>query len=274
MRLRSLLYAPPIWREGRWPIELAALLRDPMFQGRGVPDGGGRPVLLIPGFLASDDTLALMTAWLRRTGYVTSRAGIRLNVDCSSATVDRLAQRVQLLAERRGQRVAIIGQSRGGVFARVLATRHPDLVSGIVTLGSPLCSQLAVHPLVWLQVTAVGALGTLGAKGLFRHACLHGDCCAEFREALLTPFPRDVGFTSVYSRSDGIVDWRACLDPAALHQEVSSSHCGMGLNPTVYRVIAEALDCDAGRAAGDDPPVSGAGDDPPVSGVAGLSRAA
>jgi hypothetical protein len=56
-----------------------------------------------------------------------------------------------------------------------------------------------------------------------------------------------VGFVSVYSRSDGIVDWRACLDPAAQHVEVAASHIGMAVNPDVYRVLAEALD--AGRPA-------------------------
>ena len=56
--------------------------------------------------------------------------------------------------------MALIGQSRGGIFARALAARRPDLVSGIVTLGAPTVSQLSTHPLVLAQVALVGALGT------------------------------------------------------------------------------------------------------------------
>src|SRR3954468_23132876 len=84
---------PPLWREGRIPFEAAALLRDPIFRGEGMRDAGGQPVLLIPGFMAGDDSLGLMTRWLRRTGHHTRSAGIRSNVDCSSASADRLPGR-------------------------------------------------------------------------------------------------------------------------------------------------------------------------------------
>ncbi|MEA2427444.1 MAG: triacylglycerol lipase, partial [Thermoleophilaceae bacterium] len=128
---------PPIWREGRLGLEAAALLRSKVFRGEDVEDAGGQPVLLIPGFMAGDDSLGLMTRWLRKTGHHTRKAGMRSNVDCSEATYERLAERLDCLAETTGRRVAIVGQSRGGNFAKVLAVRHPDLVSGIVTLGSP-----------------------------------------------------------------------------------------------------------------------------------------
>src|SRR3954451_902446 len=139
---------PVIWRESRLGIETAALLRDPVFRGEGVTDGRGQPVLLIPGFMAGDDSLALMTRWLRRTGHHTSKAGIRLNVGCSGRGVDGLERRVQPLVQRLGQRAVIVGQSRGGSFAKVLAQVRPALVAGIVTLGSPPCEPLDVHPVV------------------------------------------------------------------------------------------------------------------------------
>src|SRR3954449_4023699 len=123
MRVPSLLTQPPIWREGRVGLEVASLLRSPVFRGEGVADGGGQPVLLIPGFMAGDDSLGLMTQWLRRTGHHTRKAGIRSNVDCSSASVERLTERLEQLAETTGQKVAIIGQSRGGNLAKVLAVR-------------------------------------------------------------------------------------------------------------------------------------------------------
>jgi pimeloyl-ACP methyl ester carboxylesterase len=234
-------HLPPLWRESRFGLELAGLRRSAVYRGAGVPPGDGRPVLLIPGFLAGDGSLATMTHWLRAAGYRTRRAGIRANVACSETACRRIEARLEGLAELTGERVTIIGQSRGGVFARALGARRPDLVAGVVTLGAPCVSQLRVHPLVLLQVGLVGALGTGRVPGLFGWRCLRGECCTRFQEDLAGPFPEDVGYVAVYSRSDGIVDWRACLDPAAELVEVRTSHCGMSVSAAVYTEIARAL---------------------------------
>jgi pimeloyl-ACP methyl ester carboxylesterase len=241
MTARSLFALPPIWRESRIGLEAATLMRHPVYRGDGVEDAGGQPVMLIPGFLAGDDSLGIMTRWLRRTGHYTRKAGMRSNVACSATAVERLEERLEAMAETRGRKVAIVGQSRGGNFAKVLAVRRPELVSGIVTLGSPQLDPLAVHPLVQAQVYVVGALGTLGAQRFFRRSCRWGDCCATFWEDLERPVPDEVGYLSVYSKSDGIVDWRACLDPCAEHLEIASSHCGMAVHPDAYRAVAGAL---------------------------------
>jgi triacylglycerol lipase len=206
-----------------------------------VPAGEGRPVLLVPGFMAGDGSLRTLTTWLRANGYWTSRAGIRANVGCSQDACERLERRAEALADRTGEKVAIIGQSRGGVLARVVAYRRPDLVSGIVTLGAPTVSMLRVHPLVLLNVGLVGALGTGRVPGLMSLRCLRGACCERFRTDLPADFPAGVGYVSAYSRSDGIVDWHACLDPAAEHVEVHASHCGMAVSEQVYRLLAGAL---------------------------------
>jgi len=223
-------------------FEAAGLRRSAVWSGEGVLPGDGRPVLLIPGFLAGDGSLATLTSWLRAHEYRTRRAGIRSNVSCSEAACRRLEVRLEALAEKAGEPVAIIGQSRGGIFAKALAARRPELVAGIVTLGAPTVSQLRVHPLVLAQVGLVGALGSGHVPGLFSLRCLRGDCCGPFRAALAGPFPPHVPWTAIYSRSDGVVDWRACLDPqASEHVQVRSSHVGMGLNAGVYREIAGAL---------------------------------
>ncbi|MGE5637035.1 MAG: esterase/lipase family protein [Nocardioidaceae bacterium] len=233
---------PPIWREGRLGLELAALLTDPVHRGEGLRDGRGQPVLLIPGFLTGDGSLAILTQWLRRGGYHTRKAGIRLNVGCSGEILERLEERLEGLVELAdGRRAAIIGQSRGGALAKVLARRRPDLTCGVVTLGTPLVEPLAVHPLVALQLLAVGALGSLGAPGLFRRACLEGECCADFWRHAAEPPPRGVRFVSVYSRSDGVVDWRSCLCPHSELVEVDASHIGMAFNAEAYRAVAGAL---------------------------------
>jgi pimeloyl-ACP methyl ester carboxylesterase len=237
----SLPYIPPLWRESRAGVEAAALFRSSVWRGGGVPDGGGRPVLLIPGFMAGDGSLGTLTRWLRANGYRTHRAGIRANVGCSEAYLARLEARLEELVARDGQRVALVGQSRGGVIARVLATRRPDLVSGLVTLGAPTVNQLSAHPFVLAQVLVVGVLGTTRMPGMFRVSCLRGACCERFRADLANAFPSDVAFTALYSRTDGVVDWRACLDPAAEQIEVRASHMGMGLNAEVYAELGNAL---------------------------------
>jgi pimeloyl-ACP methyl ester carboxylesterase len=232
---------PPLWRESLAGVEAARLFASSVWRGGGVPAGDGRPVLLIPGFMAGDGSLATMTRWLRENGYRTRRAGIRANVGCSEDYLQRLEQRLEELAARTGQRVAIVGQSRGGIFARVLATRRPDLVCGVVTLGSPTVNQLRAHPFVLVQVVLVGTLGSSRIPGMFRVSCLRGACCERFREELTGDFPPEVGYTALYSRTDGVVDWRACLDPAAVQVEVRASHVGMAVNAEVYAEVGHAL---------------------------------
>jgi pimeloyl-ACP methyl ester carboxylesterase len=237
----SIPYIPPLWRESRAGVEAAQLFRSSVWRGGGVPDGGGRPVLLIPGFMAGDGSLNTLTRWLRENGYRTHRAGIRANVGCSEDYVTRLEARLEALFAETGQRVAIVGQSRGGVIARALASRRPDIVSGIVTLGAPTVNQLSAHPFVLAQIVFVGVLGTGRMPGMFRVSCLRGACCERFRADLANAFPDAVGYTALYSKTDGVVDWRACLDPAAEQIEVRASHLGMGLNAEVYAELGNAL---------------------------------
>jgi len=163
-------------------------------------------------------------------------------VSCSEAACARLEARLEGFAGAQGRPVTVVGQSRGGIFAKALAARRPDLVEAVITLGSPTVSQLRVHPLVLAQIGLLGALGSGHVPGLFSLSCLRGDCCARFRSALQGPFPEAVHWVALYSRSDGIVDWRACLDPSASELvEVRSSHCGMGVNASVYAELARAL---------------------------------
>jgi pimeloyl-ACP methyl ester carboxylesterase len=230
----------PIWREGLIALERAALMNHAVWRGEDVQPGDGTPVLLIPGFLAGDISLSVMAQWLKRTGYRPCRAGIRANVDCTTRSVERLEEQVDRLVRRYDRPVTVIGQSRGGSMARILAVRRPDLIDRIVCLGSPLVDQFAVHPFVRLQVHAVALLGSLGLGGLLSRGCLDG-CCAQANAELVGPFPDGVRFTSIYSRSDGVVDWRSCLDPGARHVEVRSTHMGMSVNAAVFEVVAAAL---------------------------------
>ena len=232
---------PPLWRESRMGLEAARLVRSSVWRGEGVTDGQGRPVLLIPGFLAGDGSLSMLTHWLRRSGYHTRKAGMWLNVDCSGRSLGRLERSLEGLVEGQGRPAVVIGQSRGGSFAKVLAQTRPELVSGVVTLGTPQLDPLAVHPLVRLQIEAVALGGALRIPRLFSRSCLDGECCEAFWEQLAAPLAPETGYLAIFSKTDGIVDWKACLDPSAEHLEVRSSHCGMAMSPGAYRGIAAAL---------------------------------
>jgi triacylglycerol lipase len=238
--LRSLLLPPPVWREYRFWLEMRELGRDSRFLDPAEAEES-QAVMLIPGFLTGDQSLGMMGSWLKRSGHRTCRAGIRLNIDCSEAAVGRLEESLERFVDLEGQKAFVIGQSRGGCFARVLGVRRPDLVRGVVTLGSPHLDPLAVHPMVWAQGAALATAGSLGLKGVVSHSCRFGDCCTKFWHDLRGPFPPRMRFISVYSPSDGIVDWRACLDPAAHHAEIDSTHCGMSVNSAAFDVVTQAL---------------------------------
>jgi triacylglycerol lipase len=236
--------APPIHGELRYGLELARLLADREFRAP-KRRANQPPVLLVPGFMAGDQSLGVLAGWLRRRGSRTARAGILLNADCAERAVARIESRLRRLADREGSSVVLIGQSRGGALARVAAVRNPDLVSTLVMLGSPVVDSLAVGPGVLGTVRAVARLGDLGVPRMLSTECRDGECCAAFRADLAKPLPAPLRAAAIYSRSDGIVSWRACLDPYAEHIEVDSSHTGMSVNPKVYATLTRIFDGEA-----------------------------
>jgi triacylglycerol lipase len=230
----------PLWGELRYGGELTRLLASREF--RSVERRAGAPsVLLIPGFMAGDASLTVLRQWLRRRGHRVRMSGMRANVACAEVIVSRLEEQLQELASDSGEPVVLIGQSRGGALARSLAVRNPRSVGGLVMLGSPICDSLAVSRQVLRTVRWMAALGDLGLPGVFSSSCKDGACCAEFRTELSAPLSAALSATAVYSRSDAIVDWRACVDPHAEAVEVDSSHCGMSVNLDVYKVLDRAL---------------------------------
>ena len=201
----------------------------------------GDPVILVPGFLAGDGSLALMSRTLRRHGVRTYRSHIRANVGCTLNAAAQLETRLESIALRRGSRVQIVGHSLGGMLARGLAVRRPDLVSGIVTMGSPMLAPAAHHASLTASVELLVRLSRAGVPGLMAEECVAGSCARQSFEESRQPVPDGVSFTAIYSRRDGIVDWRACVDPLAVPVEVSTSHVGMAVDPRVMDHVVDAL---------------------------------
>ena len=124
------------------------LRRDPVFRGIEVPHGNGEPILLIPGFLAGDWSLSVLTEWLNGLGYRVYCSGIGPNIRCPYKTSELLRWRLDYIAKEAKQRVIIIGHSLGGVLARYLGARQPQQVRHIFALGSPIDGSMRIHPLV------------------------------------------------------------------------------------------------------------------------------
>ena len=223
--------------ELRYWLELARLLADRRFHGV-EPAIDPLPILLIPGFMAGDTSLTVLAGWLRRRGHRVRGSGMLFNVGCAGREVTRLED---TLAELDRPAI-VIGQSRGGTLARALAARNPESVAALVMLGSPVLDPLAVSPSVMRTVRSVARLGDLGLPWVFSSDCMDGACCADFRASLVAPLDPDMPALAVHSRSDGIVDWHACLDPYADCVEVDGSHVGMAVNPSVYRELEGLLD--------------------------------
>lgn len=227
----------PLYAELRYWPELAGLLADGRFRA---PARAPRrpPVLLIPGFMAGDASLTLLAGWLRRRGHTVRLSGIRINAGCAGRDLTRLEEVLAGFDEP----AVVIGQSRGGTLARALAARRPEAVAALVMLGSPVLDPLAVSASVMRTVRSVARLGDLGVPGVFSSECRDGDCCTDYYALLRAPLTEGTAALMIYSRSDAIVDWRACLDPSATCIDIGGSHCGMAVNARVYAELERMLE--------------------------------
>ncbi len=207
-------------------------MRDPVMRGRGIPRGDGRAVLLIPGFLSGDWSLRVLNNWLNRVGYHTYMSGIQLNVQHSERMIAGLRARLTEVRKETGERVTIVGHSRGGVLGKVLSSRMPDAVEQVIGLGAPFANQLDVAAVTNVAVGVVRTANELrygrsfSAEGRFMHELLE---------------PPAVPTTSIYTKSDEVVNFRSCLRPDIPAISVWGSHNGLVVNPEVYRLLGRLL---------------------------------
>jgi hypothetical protein len=225
--------------ELRFPLEALTLwLRAISDQWPRVEERDAKVALLIPGFMAGDATLLPLANFCRWLGHHVVFPGIWSNSRCPRETLAGLTENLARLYAERRQRLVIIGQSLGGIYARALAARLPDYVERVVTLGSPIRDlRDSANPAVLAAANLVVAVRKL------RTGCLTESCPCGM--ALVELDPGEVPTTVIYSRTDGVVYWQSCIDhsesPMVENVEVSGSHVGMGLNVEVYRVIADRL---------------------------------
>jgi pimeloyl-ACP methyl ester carboxylesterase len=198
-------------------------------------------VILLPGFGGGDQTLLVLAGWLRRVGYRPRLCGFVANLDCGDRALDRVERRLERLHRQSGRRIALIGHSRGGHYARALGHRRPELVSHAISVGAGLRgSQTISYP---TEMAAAGVRRVLLRTGRARsERCLTGACDCAFGRDFEGEFPADrVRLTSIYSKGDGVVRWQASVVPYGDCVEVTGSHVGLIFNRKTYRAIATAL---------------------------------
>jgi triacylglycerol lipase len=231
---------PPIWREVTPRLPAPSLRRRTRAAVVASPP---RTVVVVPGFLASDATTRALRSAMRDAGHRTHHARLGSMSGCSEVLAAELVERLEILVATSRSRVTLVGHSRGGQIAKVVARRRPDLVEGLITLGSPLTDPWGMHLSVKLLIATISSLGRRGiaVAGCGDAQCPFGACTTAFGEDLRGDLADDVGFTSIYSRHDGIVQWRTCLDPHARHVEVRCSHLAMVLDPAVTSHVLQSL---------------------------------
>jgi pimeloyl-ACP methyl ester carboxylesterase len=220
---------PPSWvagvAEARAAVQLPRLLAAAP-RLRRAPRGDGGVVLDVPGWLAGEPTGAPIRAYLASLGHDARAWGLGTNRGRPERDAKLLAARVRAAAEESGRPVALVGWSLGGLIAREVARQHPDVVRHVVTYGTPVVG---------------GPTHTIGARTYGPDASQRITRLAQRLDARQ---PIGVPITAMFSRRDGIVSWRACIDTTSQdveHVEVRSTHLGMGVDPDVWAVTADRL---------------------------------
>lgn len=198
---------------------------------RVAPRGEPHPVLVLPGLLASDLSTRMLRWWIGRLGYPVVGWALGRNRGPTQEVVTELPALIDRLVREHGTTVSIVGWSLGGIYARRLARRSPRQVRQVISLGSPFGQ--AGRPLDRSAGSRV--YQRLASRHTTRRISAVGGSLAR---------PLPVPSTAVYSRWDGVVDWRACrqeVGPTSENVAVHASHLGMGTDPTVLWVVADRL---------------------------------
>jgi len=230
------------WTEALFAAEILLLHATPIYYGFGVPRGDGSGVVIIPGFLGTDLYLMELHGWLGRIGYRPYFSGIGINADCPNLLIQRhLNETIEKARAETGRKIHLIGHSLGGVIARAVARQRPRDVASVITLASPIrgtvTSRTVLHAAEAVRLRILQEHG----RGVLPD-CYTGRCTCNFVDSLKRDIPDSMLQTAIYTRHDGIVNWRYCMTrhPGA-DFEVPGTHIGMAFNPSAYTIVAERL---------------------------------
>lgn len=222
--------------ELRAPLEVAALIPAlPLL--RQAPRGDGHPVLVFPGFMATDSGTYILRRFLARQGFTPYAWSLGRNPGLQEIIYRRLEKRLRELHDQHGCKVSLIGWSLGGLYARTLAHKCPQYVRQVITLGSPFNLS---HKTREEDIAVSGPIMRMYERmnpRLNTDRLVNGEPVWE----KAPPVPS----VAIYSESDGIASWQYCIDqtPGVQNEniKVPSSHTGMTHNPWVLYLLAERL---------------------------------
>ena len=201
------------------------------------PQGDGHPVILVPGFMAGESTLAALKLFLQNKGYDVHNWGLGRNVGFRGKHANALPQKIRYLHHTTGRKVSLVGWSLGGVFSFYGAETTQDCVRSIITLGSPVSVDMMGNQ----SPPALKAMYRLVSHRLGASAHLMQPRAKAMREHRRLPIPT----SCLYSLSDGVVPpQEATIDgDPALHEniQVPGSHVGLGFNGIVMAIVADRL---------------------------------
>lgn len=195
------------------------------------PRGSGQPVVVLPGFLASDLSTAPLRQYLEFLGYQVHawELGRNLGPRTIGQNGMKLLERLDRIHAETGEKVSVIGWSLGGVMARQLSRLRADKIRQVITLGSPITGGVYDNN-VWPLFKPLTGQGP-GSPATRK----------QFRESRSSP---PVPSTAIYSEEDGVVTGRHCQEVAGKHAEsirVYGSHVGLGVNPMALLAMADRL---------------------------------
>ena len=212
--------------EGRAGAEAAQLmLAMPLLRMQALR-GNGEDVMVLPGFMADDSSTIILRQFLDSIGYKTHPWRLGVNRVRMLDLLPPLTEKLKSLAENG--KVKLVGWSRGGILSRELARDHPDLVDRVVTVGSPVKGGVSVSSIGNLVQQTTGMTPVQMSQIL--------------RERQKTPIT--IPIRAIYSKLDGVVAWKACIDDInedVEHFEIRGSHVGMGTNVEVFRLLPKLL---------------------------------
>ncbi len=194
-------------------------------------------MVIIPGFMAGRRSAVALHHVMRAAGWDAVVAPVGRNAGPAQHSVDAAEATLLELSERSGEPVRVVGHSRGGQFSRILGVRHPDRIAQVISVGTPLTVK---YPSFVVVRVPAEALDALWRRGTFGHVDIDREQAVDDQRYL--PFPSSIDFVSVWSRSDGIVDWRLCIEHAAVNVEVRASHLGLINSVAGIQGIAAGLD--------------------------------
>lgn len=193
------------------------------------PKGDGHAVIVFPGLSANDASTAPLRHYLSSLGYETEGWGQGLNFGPRAGVLEAAKARVKAAATRSKGPVSLVGWSLGGIYAREIAKELPELVRGVITLGTPFAGPPK-------STNAWRLYELVSQRNIDRE-----------REKFDLPVAPPLPTTSIFSKTDGIVSWQGSIQSAVEGHaqteniEVIASHFGIGLNPSAWWAVADRL---------------------------------